>query len=428
MSPIKKEWKTNGSVFKDQRRLAKRILSLFRTKVLVTLCAPPQWGKTGVSLYVAYKLSCLNVNSENVFFITAMSDRSWVDQMKERVLPSWKKNVYHRNTLHKMRERLEELKEKKEKKNILLIVDECHLANRLEHTLGKITSQLDLKDPEILKENNIKILQISATPSNALIDAEEWHDHHSSLCPEIRSGYVSFQCLLDEDRILDPFNLEDQGDTEEYLELITIGKPKYHFVRSVCNGPYGSETYIAIRENLETGCFDKKIRFIELNMEKTRKEIQEIYKSLNKEPTQHTLILIKNMLGASKTLLDEHIGSVHESVPSKKDYSCEVQGLPGRMCGWNKQRGKNGPLVFCDRRIVEQYIRLYESEFSYELEDFEWSDSRLNVSVSGKIRSKDSYLSLGNDLEEGSSDLCLTYVSNGILSDPGTSERIKRIG
>ena len=422
MSPIKGEWKKNGSVFKEQKRLAKRILSLFRTKVLVTLCAPPQWGKTGVSLYVAYKLSRLNVNPENVFFVTAMSDRSWIDQMTERVLPSWKKNVYHRNTLHKMRDRIKSLKEKKD---ILIIVDECHLANRLEHTLGKITSNLEMKDPEFLKENNIKILQISATPSNALIDAEEWRDHHSSLCPKIRSGYVSFQCLLDEGRIIDPFNLEDPGDSEEYLELITIGKPKYHFVRSVCNGPYGSESYKVVRENLETGCFDKKIQFIELNMERSRKEIQDIYKYLNKEPKEHMVILIKNMLGASKTLQDKHIGSVHESVPSKKDYSCEVQGLPGRMCGWNKQRGKNGPLIFCDHRIVEQYIRLYESEFSYELEDFEWSDSRLKVSLNGKIRSKDSYLSLNSELEEEDINVS-SAVPYGVILDPGQAERIKR--
>ena len=134
MSPIKKEWKENGSVFKDQRRLAKRILSLFRNKVLVTLCAPPQWGKTGDSLYVAYKLSCLNVKPENVFFVTAMSDRSWVDQMKERVLPSWKKNVYHRNTLHKMSAKIKSLEKRKD---ILIIVDECHLANKKQFILGE---------------------------------------------------------------------------------------------------------------------------------------------------------------------------------------------------------------------------------------------------------------------------------------------------
>ena len=95
------------------------------------------------------------------------------------------------------------------------------------------------------------------------------------------------------------------------------------------------------------------------------------------------------------------------------------------MCGWNKQRGKNGPLIFCDRRIIEQYIRLYESEFIYELVDFEWSDSRLKVSLNGKIRSKDSYLSLDSELEEEDINVS-SAVPYGVILDPGQAERIKR--
>ena len=75
----------------------------------MTLCAPPQWGKTGVSLYVSYKMS-LNRTKE-VFYLTGMSDKTWIEQTRERVLPSWKKNIYHRNTLQKLLIRLLDLKE-----------------------------------------------------------------------------------------------------------------------------------------------------------------------------------------------------------------------------------------------------------------------------------------------------------------------------
>jgi len=121
------------------------------------------------------------------------------------------------------------------------------------------------------------------------------------------------------------------------------------------------------------------------------KEKKEIFESLDQRPEKHTYILIKNMLGASKTITDAFIGSIHESVPFNKDFSSEVQGLPGRMCGWLKRRGPTGPKIYCDHNIIENYLILYESVFDYEADDFEWSDSRLKVSERG-ISSKRSYL------------------------------------
>ena len=71
---------------------------------------------------------------QNVFFITGMSDRSWLDQTRERVLPCWRKNVYHRNTLHKMSAKIKSLEKRKD---ILIILDECHLANKKQFILRK---------------------------------------------------------------------------------------------------------------------------------------------------------------------------------------------------------------------------------------------------------------------------------------------------
>ena len=99
----KKQYKKGGSllVHDPQKEVAKKIISEFSSNDLVTLCAPPQWGKTGVSLFVSYMMAIKGgIDPNNVFFITAMSDRSWLLQTKERVLPMWRNNVYHRNTLH----------------------------------------------------------------------------------------------------------------------------------------------------------------------------------------------------------------------------------------------------------------------------------------------------------------------------------------
>ena len=60
---LKKEWikekkiyKKKGSllVHEPQKIIAKQIIKEFSSNDIVTLCAPPQWGKTGVSLFVSY--------------------------------------------------------------------------------------------------------------------------------------------------------------------------------------------------------------------------------------------------------------------------------------------------------------------------------------------------------------------------------------
>ena len=399
MEKLKKEWKRENAekrkkgerlFFKEQKKVADDICSLFLTNVIVSLCAPPQWGKTGVSLCVSFKL-CMEqkISPDSVYFITGMSDRLWKDQTRERILLSWKQNVFHRNTLHHFGMKVQS----KQKKNILIIIDECHLANRATFTLGTIMNQLNIKDPDFMKKNNIKILQISATPTNTLVDATEWGGFQAKISPPIDDGYVSFQNFINEGRIYEPFFLENFEDCIEYFSLIETPNPRYHLIRSVCSGTSGALSYMGTSVNLRRQCEENDIIFIEMNMGKSRQEINKIFNDLSYEPKKHTIILIKNMLGASKTLDDKFIGSVHESTPNEKDYSSEVQGLPGRLCGWTKKKGRDGVMLFCDRSIIEAYIELYQSQFDFE-SGIVWRDSRLKVNDSGRIRSKESYLSL----------------------------------
>jgi len=101
------------------------------------------------------------------------------------------------------------------------------------------------------------------------------------------------------------------------------------------------------------------------------------------------------MLGAAKTIDDTYIGCVHESTPDQKDFSSEVQGLPGRLCGWTKQRGNHSPIIFCNREIIESYIRLYQNNFNFnEFEITSWKDSKIRINRKGEIVSKKSYLQL----------------------------------
>ena len=49
-------------IFDPQKEIGKQIVKAFRKHLVITLCAPPQWGKTGVSLFVSYKMSLHGLN------------------------------------------------------------------------------------------------------------------------------------------------------------------------------------------------------------------------------------------------------------------------------------------------------------------------------------------------------------------------------
>ena len=75
-----------------------------------------------------------------------------------------------------------------------------------------------------MKMKNIKVLQISATPSNSLIDGENWENYHGKICPRMNSQYVSFERFLYEDRVKETKYLEDNEECQEYLQEIKHGR------------------------------------------------------------------------------------------------------------------------------------------------------------------------------------------------------------
>ena len=79
-------------------------------------------------------------------------------------------------------------KDKNEDSNILLIIDECHISNKSDNTLSEMMGYLDLNKEDYLIKKNIKILQISATPSNSLIDAKTW-EKHAHFSPKLYNSF-----------------------------------------------------------------------------------------------------------------------------------------------------------------------------------------------------------------------------------------------
>jgi hypothetical protein len=384
-------------VYPVQSRLADQLVEhLSGDGLIATLCAPPQFGKTGTLLQAAFRLCTLPERSkmikyDRVYVLSGMSDNLWREQTSDRLLSCWRASVFHRGNLKRFKKAIHDLPDKK---NILIIIDEAHIANGDDMCFSNCLTDLGILDIEYMKANNIKIIQTSATPSNALIDAEDWGDYHLKIVPEYNTDtltYVSFETLKSEGRLRNTFELHDQEQCNSFFTVASseFPEPCFHFVRAVSKGR--NSPYNQIKTNIQAECHSRGWALLELNAESSDETRADIFDSLDSRPLVHTVILIKDMLGAAKTIPDTYIGCVHESTPKKKDNSAEAQGLAGRMCGWGKRRGAGAPLIFCSVPIIERYIELFRGNFNYFARDMEWSDSRLTITKRSGVSSSKSF-------------------------------------
>jgi hypothetical protein len=342
---------------------------------LAILIAEMQVGKTGACLATAYYM-CTHpddnkvIDKNNVVIITGLSDTDWKEQTQISMISSFKENVFHRGNF-KNQKMLEKLKYGN---NMLIIIDESHIATQISQQMSLLLKETDILNIDNLQQRNIKILQISATPSATLQDALEWGSFSKvfKLQPSIK--YIGFQKLKYANKI------HDALDLSKYENVVSIGNyisseyntPKYHIIRIK-----GSNN---IEKNISRLCMIRGWDMINHNSQE-RWNADE----LETQPTKHTFILIKDFWRASKRLCDTHIGVVHENFVKKADANTAAQGLAGRCCGNNKQKpGKGTPTIFCNLKAIDQYINWINANGNYKAVQ-EYSSRDINVSK-GKIK------------------------------------------
>lgn len=321
-------------------------------KTVVSFIAPPQWGKTGAVLKAAVLMTKTICDPDHVFFVSGMNDTDWVEQTRERVIEKWQPNVLHRSKLElELTQRLVSCRD------VLLIVDESHIASESDQTVSKVLQSAAIMNIDFLKERNIRILHVSATPSAVLVQVARWGEHHQKIVAELYDEYTSFQTMFDDDRVRMADDLNRETITA-YFEEIQDMAPAYHIMRikrhavettSLIQECASSFRYDVIRHDSESRLDDRRL--------------------FSMRPSRPTIILIKDLLRAARTLDDRYIGSVYENTAKQKDDNAEVQGLAGRLCGAGKRRGPSGPKIYCNPDQLIRYMDLYEKGFDYALCD-----------------------------------------------------------
>ena len=363
-------------IYEAQQRVASGVASAFTDTdvILATMVAPMQWGKTGVMAALAKLMvnhPTKSIAPQSVFVITGMSDNDWRDQTRARFPNSWKGNILHRNELAAKIEGLAALTD------ALFIIDECHFGAQAEGLVDKFFTGIGLKSIDAFKDRNVRIFQTSATPDNVLLEAHQWNqegepEYHQLVVPDYPDTYMSLDRIDREGRLLQASTLYDGGDDELESTIAGFPSPKWHIVR-LPSGRSSKPKQEVIMKVLGDLCRKNDWAQPVNHFGATRMDDD----LLATPPEKHTIIYIKGLLRAAKTLNDANIGVVYEPFGESKSDSSEAQGLAGRLCGHGKQSGPGAPILFCNTESIHNYIDLMGNAFNYSLGDLTFKSATI---------------------------------------------------
>jgi hypothetical protein len=351
----------------------------------ITVVGEPGVGKTALIHCLIYLLSMLSyekaIHPNCITLTTGMSDTDWYEQLLKAFklrdgaflmesLYAIKDNhcITHRSNFHKRITWL--LNHPEYISNAIFIIDEHHFADDVDMTLDSEFKRLGLTE-EKMKEYNIKIINVSATPDVSLSIMSK-KDNHKMVILQNGPNYKGFEYYKNHNMILDYTNDIDL----EGLIRKKYSTPRYHFIRARTQqekGVYRENTVSIAKKNgwdviEDDSDHNYYLSFkqdeYERNAELQGKSIIRTYLA----PERHTVIIIKNKYPASKRLkLTKYTGLIMEKPAEKMNTTVTCNGLIPRFWGYEDLPDfphNQKPLFICNKKSVDEYIK-FKEDFVY---------------------------------------------------------------
>lgn len=359
--------------FPEQYLAALEIMAwMFGTanKCWIHLAAEMQAGKTGVInalirlMLIVKNYQKIQINPQSIFIITGMNDNAWKKQTKDRMPKDIHQNIHHLNGLKHVRVAFDKKASTTGFKNILVILDESHIASAISNTPSReVFNQMrELCPVENWAENNIRLITISATDPAAVIGCGDFVSMARVINLRTSDAYQSVEKLRDQGRLYDTFNLKTEKDVEKLVHIVkdkfSESPNLYHIIRIPARSKVGF-----VEENIRKlmpGCnvisWDSKsnAKAAEDASSNGSQLVEDINDILENEPDVPTFILIKNMFYAAKTLNDMYCGVLFDRSSSKDDTNC--QSLLGRACGYGHS---TRTCIYTNLQTVTRYIEIW---------------------------------------------------------------------
>lgn len=391
--------------YENQTSVAININNLFNnlSVVIQMVIGYTQSGKTGCMVELIDQMTKNESNPisvENIFVITGLSSVDWVKQTMERFPECMRHHVFHLGKLDDFKAAVAG------KQNVLIIIDEAHMASKKNQTMSRIFKELNWK-LDYMMENDIKLVQFSATPDGLIfaLNGPKWPEEHYKITTmKPGRGYFGAKQMNERKQLKQIKNIYGRNKKdgswishefkEECLENISeilrdqlsFDESRYLVVR-ISGGKQEQAYHKNFLEAIESlpqhdqEIFEKK--FLHYNM---RGNVTDISKQFHESPEKHTIVFIKEKLKCAQTLehivLDEktgktethkvkhNIGVVVERLT--KNDSFTIQGLLGRLCGYEE----HDCICYTNLESFEKYEELFDSNFDTEkLELVSWNSN-----------------------------------------------------
>jgi hypothetical protein len=349
-------------IFPNQQEDATIICNKFydtHTRV-ISIVKRTKVGMDGLMIEIAKNMTThpddnFALHRNNIFFITAMSNISWEDDMKDKIPSCFKDNVYHHGKLQRLKTKLKNIK------NAIIINDEIDNGDKEDQKLHLILKESGILDMKYMEENNIRFVFVSATMINELRDLYKWGDKHYTHYMTIPDNYIGHKEFLEQGIIQEYYPINDDESAEKWVQEDILNNYGIDYRVHIIRTDRKNKDFIfnaCIRNNIDfkNHTSDDRISY---------EELSDIFNNIPK----HLVIAVKGFYRRANLIPNEwkkKIGATHERYVKKYDTNVQVQGFSGRMSGYWKQYVLNGHKTGPHRTSIDainEYEEFYKNPF-----------------------------------------------------------------
>jgi hypothetical protein len=317
-------------------------------------------GANGFMIALAYHMTTHSdddfvVNPDNVRFITGMSNKKWEDDMKGDAPTIFKDKVFHHGSLKDAN--LSGLRD------ALIFIDEIDTGSNEKMVLETTLSESGLLDIEVMKNNNIRFVVISATMTRELYQMYRWGEqHHNIYRMTIPPNYIGHEDFVKMNIVC------------EFYPVNTL-ESAFKWVKEDLVDNYGTDYRVGIirttakdRNHIANACALLGVGFRDHTSTDRIDDAE--FKTIFEAPrSKHIVIAVKGLYRRANLIPNRWkkvIGPVHEAHGQAPDANVQTQGLIGRMTGYWRDIVENGHKTGPYRtslQAIEQSVNAYADPF-----------------------------------------------------------------